>query len=55
MRPDDAVEPVERHTENEQSTAEAGVPQKHGGYSTIPVLVGRQVHLMYTVQIRGQS
>ena len=54
MRSDDAVESVERHAENEQSAAQAGVPEKHGGYRTIPVLVGREVHLMHAVQVRRQ-
>ena len=55
MRSDDAVESVEGHTEYEQGAAEAGVPQKHGGYSTIPVLVRRKVHLMHAVQVGCQS
>ena len=55
MRSNDAVESIERHAENEQRTAEAGVPEKHGGHSTIPVLVGREVHLMHAVQVRRQS
>ena len=51
MRSNYTVETIKRHTEYEESTAQRGRPQRRRSNSAVPLLVWREIHIMYCVQI----
>ena len=51
MRSDYAVEAIKRHAEYEECTAQRGRPQRSRSNSAVPLLVWREIHIMYGIQI----